>query len=62
MLVLSRRCGEKIVMGDSQIILTVLEVRGPKVRLGIEAPPSMAVHREEIWVRIQEQEKNEPDK
>lgn len=52
MLVLSRKCGEKIVVPDSGIVLTVLEVRGPKVRLGIEAPPHVPVHRSEVWARI----------
>jgi len=54
MLVLSRKCGEKIVIPDQNIILTVLEVRGDRVRLGIEAPAAVPVHREEIWRRIQQ--------
>ena len=54
MLVLSRKCGEKIVIPDQNIILTVLEVRGDRIRLGIEAPADVPVHRQEIWQRIQQ--------
>lgn len=58
MLILSRRIGEKIIIGD-EVGVTVLAVRGNQVRLGIEAPSSVEVHREEIYQRIQ-QEKNTP--
>lgn len=47
MLVLSRRVGESIVIGDD-VTVTVLEVRGDVVRVGIQAPRSVAVHREEL--------------
>jgi carbon storage regulator len=47
MLVLSRKVGEQIVIGDN-IVLTVVEVRGEKVRLGITAPKDVVVHRMEI--------------
>lgn len=47
MLVLTRRPGEAIVI-DSEIIVRVLEVRGEQVRVGIEAPHSVVVHREEV--------------
>lgn len=47
MLVLSRKLGESIVIGDD-IVLTVVEVRGDQVRLGIDAPRSVSVHRKEI--------------
>jgi carbon storage regulator len=47
MLVLSRRVGESIVIGDD-VTVTVLEVRGEVVRIGIDAPRSVAVHREEL--------------
>lgn len=52
MLVLSRKIGERIVVPDSGITLTVVAVRGNQVRLGIVAPPHVAVHREEVWVRL----------
>ena len=52
MLVLSRKKEEVIRIGDS-IRITVVEVRGDKVRLGIEAPPDVKVHRQEIYEKIQ---------
>ncbi len=47
MLVLSRKPGEKIVIGDN-IVVTVVEIKGGKIRLGIDAPSDVPVHREEI--------------
>ena len=52
MLVLTRREGESIAIGD-EIEVTVLEIRGRNVRLGIKAPPEMPVHRLEVYLRIQ---------
>ena len=52
MLVLSRKKNEAIVI-DGDIIITVIEVRGDKVRLGIVAPKEVPVHRSEVWVAIQ---------
>jgi carbon storage regulator len=52
MLVLSRKCGEKIVIPEQNIVVTVLEVRGEQVRLGISAPTNVPIYREEIWERI----------
>jgi carbon storage regulator CsrA len=57
MLVLSRKVGEEIVMPTCRLTMTVLNVAGERVKFGISAPPSVAVHRKEIWQRIQE-EKN----
>jgi len=51
MLVLSRHRDEQIMIGD-EIIITVVEIRGDKVRLGIEAPPDIPVHRLEVYERI----------
>ena len=51
MLVLSRKKDEKIVIGDN-ITLMVIEIRGDKVRLGIDAPRDVTVHREEIYEAI----------
>ncbi|MEO2031748.1 MAG: carbon storage regulator CsrA [Planctomycetaceae bacterium] len=51
MLVLSRKKDEKIVIGDN-ITLMVIEIRGDKVRLGIDAPRDVAVHREEVYEAI----------
>jgi carbon storage regulator len=47
-LVLSRRPGESVVIGDD-VVITVLEVRGDVIRLGIQAPRSVQVHREEVY-------------
>lgn len=49
MLVLTRKSNQSIVIGDD-VIVTVLEVRGDHIRLGITAPRDVSVHREEIWV------------
>lgn len=52
MLVLTRRAGESIMI-DDDIELKVLKIRGSQVHLGIDAPKRAAVHRKEVWVRIQ---------
>jgi len=52
MLVLSRKNNEAIVIGDA-IRVTVVEIRGYKVRLGIDAPKSVPVHRQEVWEAVQ---------
>lgn len=54
MLVLSRRQGESIVIGN-HVTITVLEVRGDQIRLGIDAPRSVTVHREEVYRRVLEE-------
>lgn len=54
MLVLTRRCGESVTIGPD-IRVVVLGVKSGQVRLGIEAPSAVAVHREEVYVRIQEE-------
>ena len=59
MLVLSRKKGESIII-DENIVVTLVEVRGDKVRLGIEAPKHVTVHRREVYDAIRESEK--PDK
>ena len=53
MLVLSRRAGESVVLGDD-IVVTVLEVRGDVVRVGIQAPRSVKVHRAELLAQLEE--------
>ena len=53
MLVLTRRTDQRIVIGDD-IVITVLEVKGDSVRLGIEAPRSVTVHREEVHEALQQ--------
>ncbi|NNJ24958.1 carbon storage regulator CsrA [Alienimonas chondri] len=51
MLVLSRKKDEKIMIGDD-VTLMVIEIRGDKVRLGIDAPKDVSVHREEVFIAI----------
>lgn len=52
MLILTRRTGEAIKIGTETVTVTILEVKGNQVRLGVEAPKHVAVHREEIYHRI----------
>ena len=52
MLILSRKCNEQIVIGEN-IVVTVVAIRGGNVRLGIDAPSSISVHREEVHRAIQ---------
>lgn len=52
MLVLSRHVGEKIVIRDD-IVVTVVDIRGGKVRLGVDAPKEVPVHRQEVYDRLQ---------
>jgi carbon storage regulator len=52
MLVLTRRAGESVMIGDD-VVITVLEARGDVIRLGIQAPRDVQVHREEVWKELQ---------
>ena len=52
MLILTRRVGETLMVGD-EVTVTVLGVKGNQVRIGVNAPKDVAVHREEIYQRIQ---------
>ncbi|WP_019531013.1 carbon storage regulator CsrA [Dasania marina] len=55
MLVLSRRLGETLIIGDN-VKVSVLGISGNQVRLGIEAPKDVSVHREEVYLRIQDEQ------
>ena len=54
MLILTRKLGESITIGDD-VRITIIEVKGKQVKLGVEAPQQTTVHREEIYQRIQEE-------
>ena len=54
MLIITRRPGEKIMLGDD-VVIEVIEASGSSVRIGIDAPKSIPVYREEIWAAVKEE-------
>jgi carbon storage regulator len=59
MLILTRRVGETLIIGD-EVSVTVLGVKGNQVRIGVNAPKTVSVHREEIYQRIQNEKTGHP--
>jgi carbon storage regulator len=59
MLILTRRVGETVMIGN-EVTVTVLGVKGNQVRIGVNAPKDVAVHREEIYDRIKREEDGDP--
>jgi carbon storage regulator len=59
MLILTRRVGETVMIGN-EVTVTVLGVKGNQVRIGVNAPKDVAVHREEIYERIKREEDGDP--
>lgn len=58
MLILTRRVGESLIIGDD-VVVNVLGVKGNQVRIGVDAPKNVSVHREEIYDRIQAEKDQE---
>lgn len=58
MLILTRRPGEKVMIGDG-VVVTVLGIKGNQARIGVDAPKDMEVHREEVYERIQEKKRQD---
>ena len=58
MLILTRRTGESVMIGD-EVTVTILDIKGNQARIGITAPKDIAVHREEIYKKIQDEQESE---
>jgi carbon storage regulator len=60
MLVLTRKKGEAVVLPDQDVVFTILEIQGNKVRVGIAAPQHVEIHRREVWLKMQSQAAAQP--
>jgi carbon storage regulator len=60
MLILTRRVGESVMVG-TEVTVTVLGVKGNQVRLGVNAPKEVAIHREEIYERVKDEKAQQPE-
>jgi len=60
MLILTRRLGEKLMIGE-EVMVTVLDIKGDQVRIGIKAPLDVVVHRQEVFERIERQKMQSPE-
>lgn len=60
MLVLSRKIGERILMPQCELAITILSIHAGTVRLGVSAPTELNVYREELWDRVREQSHHPP--
>jgi carbon storage regulator len=60
MLILTRRVTESLMIGDD-VTVTILGIKGNQVRVGVQAPKELAVHREEVFHRIREEERRDDD-
>lgn len=61
MLILSRRIGETLIIGDREVNVTIMGVKGNQVKLGIDAPENVSIHREEVFNKIKEGKEVEKD-
>ena len=62
MLVLTRKQGERIIIGEGgDISIVVVELRSDRVKIGINAPKEIPVHREEVWLQIKEEERKKDE-
>ncbi|MDF2524809.1 MAG: hypothetical protein K0R31_2450 [Clostridiales bacterium] len=60
MLVLTRKKGQSIILGDD-VEITIIDIQGDQVRLGVNAPKSVSIHRKEVYMEIQEENKKAAD-
>lgn len=60
MLILTRRIGETVVVGDD-VLITILGIKGNQIRLGFDAPDHISIHRQEIYLKVQEEKTKLPD-